>query len=573
MSYYFLCSTVTLSTDALLIRTVTDLECRPSRHDSKKLELIERSVRRWPFCVHVLAVQNIKSWNVCHIRPEVYSHHFLKHTCKVVTLKFPSPEDVSEFRASFAQLQLLARAQAILPPSPQWNSRPASDSRSAASLWTRPDTDCSTAPSSVFSAGFQASTIASSTAPTVNQYPNAALTQVPTDATDFRGVVEEDGARLELPVRPRSGGTIPIKTSHAELTAESGLELPPKPEAVCLGHEETGRSPPDDAVPPHSTEPTSTPQESAEVAVPEIPDKDDPMHVREDQISEELREDLRFEGSCWTCTPPDSSADGHMEIPLTIDGFPVVIPVRRHYPLLPLLLPPPDPHFKAISPTAEVSDELVAEIFEVFTEALGFYILINGYLQVIVPDDFDYETGLARLPAEFGRLKVSLVSCSESLYPTADHHEASAPAPALTQGVNPRAQPLAAATAAPAPAPPPTATLRTEAPTLPQRPLTFGFKGIHGNTIRPVAKSGKGLKDRFEGKMGVLLAPNSPGGGTGSQKLLTLSTHVLSSFAAATNASLRKSKDWISTIRLTSASSGEEVRADLNTLRAVYGHA
>ena len=572
MSYYFFCLTVTLSADALLIRTVTDLECRPSQQDPRRLDLIERSVQRRPFSVHVLAVPNIKSWNLCHIRPELYSRHFQKHTCEVVTLRFPSPADVSEFRARFAKLQLLARTQGILSPWPQWDSGPSSDSRSAASLWTLPDTDCSTAPSSVFSAGFQASTIASSTAPpTVNEYPNVALTQVPTDATDFRGVVEKDGATLELPVRPRSGGTVPGKTSHAELTAESGPELPQKPEAVSIGHEETKRSPPDDAVTPPSTELTSTPQESAEAAVLEILDKDDRMHVREDQINEELREDLRFEGSCWTCTPPDVSADGHMEIPLTIDGFPVVIPVRHHYPLLPLLLPPPDPHFKAISPTAGVSDELVAKIFEVFTEALGFYILINGYLQVIVPDDFVYETGLARLPAEFGRLTVSLISCSESLCPTADHHETSAPAPALTQGVNPRAQPLA--TAAPASTPPPTATLRTEAPTLPQQLLTFGFKGIHGNTIRPVAKSGKGLKDRFEGKMGVLLAPNSPRGGAGSQKLLTLSTHVLSSFAAATNASLRESKDWISTIRLTSASSGEEVSADPNTLRAVYGHA
>ncbi len=125
------------------------------------------------------------------------------------------------------------------------------------------------------------------------------------------------------------------------------------------------------------------------------------------------------------------------------------------------------------------------------------------------------------------------------------------------------------AAAAAASAPSPTATLRTDAPTSPQRPLTLAFKETHGNTIRPVTNSGKGPKDRFEGKMGVLLAPNSPGGGTGSQKLLTLSTHVLSSFAAATKASLRESKDWMSTTRLTSASSGEEVKSDLNTFMDV----
>jgi hypothetical protein len=278
------------------------------------------------------------------------------------------------------------------------------------------------------------------------------------------------------------------------------------------------------------------------------------MHLRQDQITEELRQDLQFDGSCWTCTPSDPLADD--QIPLTIDGFPVVIPVRHHYPLVPLSSPPPDPHFKAISPTSGVSDQLVAEIFGVFTEALGFYILINGYLQVIVPDNFDYEAGLARLPTEFGRLKVSLTP--QSIYPTADH-EALAPAPSVTLGLDPPAQTHAVTATRPAPTPAPAAAaLSIALPTRPQRPLTFAFKETHGSTIHPAVKNGKPLKDRFEGKIGVLLAPN--GDGPASQKLLTVSTHVLSSFAVAAKTPLPKeSEDWITTIRLTSVGSREDV--------------
>jgi hypothetical protein len=92
--------------------------------------------------------------------------------------------------------------------------------------------------------------------------------------------------------------------------------------------------------------------------------------------------------------------------------------VQCCFPFPPLSSPPPDPHLQALSPTAEVSDEVVAELFAVFTEALGFYVLINGDLQVIVSDDFDYESGLSRLPAKFGGLQVTLIP--QSFYPTAD---------------------------------------------------------------------------------------------------------------------------------------------------------
>jgi hypothetical protein len=265
----------------------------------------------------------------------------------------------------------------------------------------------------------------------------------------------------------------------------------------------------------------------------------DRLHIVREQICEALQQDLRFEGSCWTCTPSDSWTDD--DIPLTIDGFPVVIPVRCYYPLLPLSSPPPDPHFKVISPIAQVSDEVISEVFAKFTDALGFYVLINGDLQVVVPDDFDYESGLARLPTEFGGLKVTLIP--QSFYPTADQQPLTG-APSVSQ---------ARVTATPSPASvaiPPIAS--------PGRPLTLRLKEVYGNTIRPTINNGKPPKDRIEGKVGVALTPI--GERSGVQKLLTLSTHVLSTFAAASKVVALDSEDWISHLRVTSVRSQEDVR-------------
>lgn len=554
--------------------TVADLQCRSCPSDPMQLELVsskfwEQRSRIRPFNVHVLAAQDLECWNICRIRPGMYSRYFEVHACEVLTLKFQSSEDVFQFRMSLLELQVWALGIS-LPPSPGPPS--GADHRAPHGVNQSP------AASSIEN-GIPQDSISrlDMQAPFVDQEYSCQFEQpaVPASREEpWAGSMQNagflrwfrDGGNTsflddELPMHSKPGATLSGKTSHAQLTVESGHEPLSKKDTTFPENIETRRNLPDEAVTSSSTEQASPPRGSAEVAGPEVPNKDnDPMHVREDQISEELREDLRFEGSCWTCTPSDSSADGHMQIPLSIDGFPVVIPVRHHYPLLPLLLPPPDPHFKAISPTAGVSDKLAAEVFEVFTEALGFYLLINGYLQVIVPDDFDYETGLARLPAEFGRLKVSLISCSQSLYPTADHHEASAPAPSLTQGLDFRAQ--AAENVATASLAVPATMLRTDPPISLQPPLTLAFKEIHGSTVRPVATNIKAPKDRFEGKMGVLLAPNRPGGGIEPQKLMTLSTHVLSSFAASTKISLRESKDWISTIGLTSVSSGKDVSSN-----------
>jgi len=111
---------------------VTDLQCRPLPDDPRKLDLIScgsssgfRSGSLKAFDVHTLAVQDVQSWNVCHIRPGSYWRYFKRHACEVLTLRFPQSEDVEMFTTSLVALQ--AEAMGILPRSPR---SPPSNSRS-----------------------------------------------------------------------------------------------------------------------------------------------------------------------------------------------------------------------------------------------------------------------------------------------------------------------------------------------------------------------------------------------------------------------------------------------------------
>ncbi|KAK7964133.1 hypothetical protein PG988_011107 [Apiospora saccharicola] len=128
-------------------------------------------------------------------------------------------------------------------------------------------------------------------------------------------------------------------------------------------------------------------------------------------LPEQLRHDLRLDkvlgNTCWTCIPPDSTIP--YPIPLTIANIPVIIPVKTYYPLNAGLMPPPDPHPRHISSVRELRLNTVVQILDTFQEAIGFYLLINGMLQIIVPDGFDISSALNHYPGRFGGLQVSYV--------------------------------------------------------------------------------------------------------------------------------------------------------------------
>ncbi|KAF2797368.1 hypothetical protein K505DRAFT_235687 [Melanomma pulvis-pyrius CBS 109.77] len=112
---------------------------------------------------------------------------------------------------------------------------------------------------------------------------------------------------------------------------------------------------------------------------------------------------------CWTCTPLDATTP--KSFPLTIAGNPVVLPVEYTWPPLAGVNPPPDPRPSApIDCTAEVPLEVIRDLFLTFEGSLGFYLLVNGVLQIIVSEEFDTAWAASHLPHKYGGLKVCYIA-------------------------------------------------------------------------------------------------------------------------------------------------------------------
>ncbi|KAF1941506.1 hypothetical protein EJ02DRAFT_347687 [Clathrospora elynae] len=117
----------------------------------------------------------------------------------------------------------------------------------------------------------------------------------------------------------------------------------------------------------------------------------------------------------WTCTPLEP--DEPKCYPLTIASAPVVLPVEYQWPPIGGVTPPPDPRPSApIDPCAKIPLEVVRDLFLTFEGSIGFYLLINGLLQVIVPNNFDTAWASSHLPHKYGGLKVCYIS--QTMEPT-----------------------------------------------------------------------------------------------------------------------------------------------------------
>lgn len=118
----------------------------------------------------------------------------------------------------------------------------------------------------------------------------------------------------------------------------------------------------------------------------------------------------------WTCAPLEASR--LLSVPLTIGNAPVVIPVDYHWPLEGGVQPPPDPRPSTpIDCRATLPFEVVLDIFNTYIGSVGFYVLVNGLLQIMVQEDFDTEWASSHLPHKFGGLKVCYIEYN--LEPTA----------------------------------------------------------------------------------------------------------------------------------------------------------
>jgi hypothetical protein len=146
--------------------------------------------------------------------------------------------------------------------------------------------------------------------------------------------------------------------------------------------------------------------------------------VVRNQLPESYKWDIEYVNSyfdggneigCWTCAPLLDGEPKH--IPLTIAQAPVVLPVEHRWPPVGGVIPPPDPRPSLINPRIELPTDVMQDLFLTFEGALGFYVLISGLLQVIVPDTFEIAWASSHLPRSFGGLKVCYIT--NNMEPTA----------------------------------------------------------------------------------------------------------------------------------------------------------
>lgn len=261
------------------------------------------------------------------------------------------------------------------------------------------------------------------------------------------------------------------------------------------------------------------------------------------QLPEDLQNDIEFNDrgqglSTFTCTPSASIPSD--EIPLRIDGHPVILPVEYKYPLTGMFSPPPDPHPLFISPYSQLSEEDIHHILATFPACVGFYLLVNGFLQVIMPDDFDYEEGVPNFPTEFGGLKVSLVP--ETVCPTAGEASASNPT-TTTTSTRTRFERMFGQSSA-----------QSSVAGSAGRPSTDAAGISVGSTIRAIVPGSKS-KQRFEGKIGVVITPRDEI----SKKYITIPTHLLTDAVIASKTMSLDSDTWRKDVKVCAASTSAEV--------------
>jgi len=131
--------------------------------------------------------------------------------------------------------------------------------------------------------------------------------------------------------------------------------------------------------------------------------------VAQESLPDTWKWDVEYQNGCWTCVPLYSDVVTHY--PLTIGGAPLVLPVQYRWPPIGGVAPPPDPRpSRPVNCREAIDLEVIRDLFLTFKGCLGFYVLINGLLQVIVPDDFDTSWASSHMPQRFGGLRVCYIA-------------------------------------------------------------------------------------------------------------------------------------------------------------------
>ncbi|CAN9172211.1 unnamed protein product [Alternaria alternata] len=264
-------------------------------------------------------------------------------------------------------------------------------------------------------------------------------------------------------------------------------------------------------------------------------------------LPEMIRDNLEYRevygsGPVWTIT---SSEDVLSEdIPLRISGHPVVVPVDYRYPAAAYTIPPPDPRHLFIDASKDVSEDIVNDIFETYNDILGFYLLINGMLQLIIPEDFDIENALSRRPNEFGGLKVSYIH--QSIVPTAESQKGTF-STSLQESFNVEA----AASQHTRPSHSLHVSDNTSMSSEHGKSRDGSMDLKIGSLVRACLE---GLKaaDLFQGKIGLMTESNG-------QNHVVIPTHILTEALMATRSDRFPGDRWIDDMVVVASSGGQEI--------------
>ncbi|KAF8250907.1 hypothetical protein K440DRAFT_659143, partial [Wilcoxina mikolae CBS 423.85] len=108
-------------------------------------------------------------------------------------------------------------------------------------------------------------------------------------------------------------------------------------------------------------------------AMSDVSVTEETWEITRDSLPGDLRWSVYFENNCWTLFRDPRNIKS--TIPLRIAGAPLIIPVYSPPCVHPGTVSLPDPHPKLINPRADLTNEMVAELFDTFPFALAFYIL------------------------------------------------------------------------------------------------------------------------------------------------------------------------------------------------------
>lgn len=149
------------------------------------------------------------------------------------------------------------------------------------------------------------------------------------------------------------------------------------------------------------------PKDGPDPTTSPIPDNETGIETLPEEIQGRLACIDGYHRKVWTYSAQETTK--YKDIPLYIKGMPVVILPPESGSELDLSADKEDPWTARIDPADPLAEDTISCIFSTYPEAMGFYLLLSGHLQLILASDNDYSVQKAARPAHFGGLRVMTV--------------------------------------------------------------------------------------------------------------------------------------------------------------------